>query len=417
MPRPRYVVIGDGISGATAAVTLRKNSADCDITVLSDELEPLYNRVKIKDFAKGSVTEQSVRMHDAKFYKDNEIELRLGTPVRNIYDVDKQVVTEDGESIPFDKLLIATGGIPRRHPAPGSDLGGIHRFWTFVDSRRIRAHAQKRGNGVAIGAGLLGIDIAVVFAVNGVKTRYIMRGDRWWREGISKVGSEIVEEAMLKKGIECVFHENPLEFKGTDGHVSSVVTDKAEYPCEIAGVAVGLQFNTRLIAGTKVKLGEGILTDEKLQTSVPGIYAAGDIVQFYDVVQERVNMNGSWASAKKTGEVAAMNMLGKDMVFRHVDTYSINHFEFMIGSVGSVLGTDAIEVKLGPKDYRRVVFKGDRCVGAVFIGSLAMQGKFSKLIDGKVDISGKKELLLEKDVDLTKFGLAARAPAPVTATE
>ncbi|HVL87777.1 MAG TPA: FAD-dependent oxidoreductase, partial [Candidatus Thermoplasmatota archaeon] len=352
----RYLILGDGIAGATAAVTLRKHTDD-PITILTDEGEPLYNRVAIKDFAKGNAAEEKVKIHDLAFYDKNNVELHLHTQARNIDDQNKVVITEDRRQFPYTKLLIATGGTPKRLPVPGNDAEGIHKFWTFVDARHLRADALANAGkpGIAIGAGLLGIDIAVVLGVNGVKCNYLMRGNRWWREGISKAGSEIVEKALAEKGVACVFHQTPVAFEhDAAGRVAGVRTESGElFPCSIAGVAVGLNMNTRILAGTRIKRGEGVLTDSFLQTSVPDVYAAGDIVQFYDVIAERIAMHGSWANAKKSGEVAALNMLGQNVEYRFVDTYSINHFDFMVGSVGNVLGESDIERKYSDTDYKR----------------------------------------------------------------
>lgn len=402
----RFVIIGDGIAGATAAVTLRKRSGD-PITVLTDEGEPLYNRVTIKDFAKGTIADEKCKIHDLQFYDKNDIELRLHTRVRNIDDVNKVVITEDREQIPYTKLLIATGGVPRRLGLPNDDAPGAHRFWTFVDARHIKADAEaNRGKpGVTIGAGLLGIDIAVIFGIHGVRVNYVMRGNRWWREGISKTGSEIVERVLAEKGVNCTFAQTPSEFTVDGaGRVSGVrCLGGNVYPCSIAGYAVGLNYNLRLIAGTRVKKGEGILTDSYLRTSVPDVFAAGDIVQYYDIVLERINMNGSWSNAKRSGEVAALNMLGENVEYRFVDTYSINHFDFMIGSVGSVLGESDAERRFSDTDYKRFVFKGNRLVGAVFVGSLALQGPIKKLIVNKTDLSKVKEQLLEPSFDWKGF--------------
>ncbi|MGQ0535354.1 MAG: NAD(P)/FAD-dependent oxidoreductase, partial [Methanobacteriota archaeon] len=283
------------------------------------------------------------------------------------------------------------------------DGGHIYKFWTFVDARQIRARAQGSKSGVAIGAGLLGIDIAVVLGLNKVKTTYLMRGDRWWREGISKVGSEIVEKALSDIGSQCVFHETPSEFlKGPDGAVRAVRTEKGnEYPADIVGVAVGIKANTDVLKFTSVKLGtNAILTDEHLQTSSPDIYAAGDITDFYDVILEARNQNGSWPNAMRQGEVAAANMVGEKVRFEHVDIYSVNHFKFFVSTIGNAgAGDDAIARKYSDTEYRRLIFKGNRLVGAVLMGSIGAQGNLGSLIREKVDCSAFKESLLEKDFD------------------
>ena len=395
-----HVILGDGIAGATAAVTIRKQRPDDRITLITNEAEPLYNRVKIKDFAKGQMEEKKVFMHDLEFYKKSDMELMLSTTVSHIDDTNNKVALDDGRTVAYDKLLIAMGGVPKRLGMEGGDAKGIHTFWTFKEAREIREHAQRSKDGVAIGAGLLGIDIAVVFAKNGVDTKYVMRGNRWWREGLSKEGSTIVENALSAMGVECVFFETPKRFHTKDGHITALETEAGKtIPCEIAGVAVGLNMNVQPVMGNNIKTGEGILTDSYLNTSVPNVWAAGDIAQYYDVIQDRININGSWASAKAQGEVAGMNMIGVKTEFRHVDVYNINHFEFMVGSVGAIYGDTDAERIYGPTEYRRLVFKQGRLNGAVLMGNIAIQGQLRKVIESKVEcVQLKEEILAQKFV-------------------
>ncbi|MCA1813283.1 MAG: FAD-dependent oxidoreductase [Halobacteriales archaeon] len=402
-PREKIVIIGDGIAGATAAVAIRKVTQEPDITILTDEGEPLYNRVAIKDFAKGEKPDDKVKIHDLQFYDKNGITLKLFTPVRNIDDQNKVVVTESREQFPYDKLLVAAGGSPRRIAIPGGDAENIHKFWTFVDARHLKKAAEEADQAVAIGAGLLGIDFAAVFGKHGVETKYVMRGDRWWREGISKQGSAIVEAALAKLGVECVFFETPKEFTvdPQTGVAKELVTEKGtRFPLDCAGVAIGLNFHLKMLQGTRIKKGEGILTDSYLETSVPGVWAAGDITQYYDVVLERVNMNGSWSSAKKQGEVAGLNMAGQKTEFKHVDVYSIDHFDFMVGSVGSVVGEWDHEGVIAENSYLRLVGKGDRLVGAALMGkAFVLQGHIKKLIAAKMNVKEKLSDMVKPDFD------------------
>ena len=407
----RFVIIGDGIAGATAAETLRANDADASIIQLTSEGEPLYNRVQIKDYAKGMKEEAKCRIHDMKWYESRNVDLRLFTTVTLVDDRHNVVICEDGTRLEYDRLLVATGGLPRPYPVPNGQAEGVHTFWTFADARRIRAAAEASDDAVAIGAGLLGIDLAVIFAKHGCDTKYVMRGNRWWREGLNKDGSTIVEGYLKEMGVECIFGETPTHFTVDDGNrIRSVVTDKGkEYPVQAAGCAIGLNMNLRAVAPSGIKTGEGILANEYLQTSVPNVYTAGDIAQYFDPILNRVNMNGSWASAKKQGEVAALNMLrGNSVPFEHVDFYSIDHFDKPVMSVGNILGDEIVEGLIYEGAYRRVIFKENRIVGAVMVGDAKPLPWLKKIIGARIDVSKVKADLLKADFDFK--GLAASAP-------
>jgi 3-phenylpropionate/trans-cinnamate dioxygenase ferredoxin reductase subunit len=406
-----YVIIGDGIAGATAAETLRANDADSSITILTTEGEPLYNRVQIKDFAKGQKEEAKCRIHDMKWYESRKIDLHLFTTVTLVDDRNNTVICEDGRRFEYDKLLVATGGLPRPYPVPHGQSEGVHTFWTFADARRIRAAAESAEKAVAIGAGLLGIDLAVIFAKHDVETKYVMRGNRWWREGLDKAGSAIVEGYLKDIGVECIFGETPTHFTVDEkDHVNGVVTDKGiTYPVQAVGAAIGLNMNMRAVAPSQIKTGEGILANEFLQTSVPNVYTAGDIAQYFDPILNRVNINGSWASGKRQGEVAALNMVkGNTVPFEHVDFYSIDHFDKPVMSVGNILGDEIIEGVVAEGVYRRVIFKDNRVIGMVFVGDAKPLPFVKKIIAARMDVSKTKEDLLKADFDFK--GLAASIP-------
>jgi NAD(P)H-nitrite reductase large subunit len=400
-----YVIIGDGIAGATAAEEIREQDPAGDITVITDESVPLYNRVATKDLAKGDKSRDDLMMHDEEFYRKRDIELRTNTRATHVREDEKRVVCHDGSRYSFDKLLIASGGTPRRLPVPNGDAEGVRTFWTLQDARDLKREAKDADEAVVIGAGLLGIDLAVVFGTHGADTKYLMRGDRWWRQGIGKEGSKIVEEGLADLGVECVFQEEVERFETRDGRIIGCVgSSGGKHSCDAAGVAIGLHYNHDFLRGTRVKIGEGILTDEYMRTSVEDIYAAGDIAQYYDVVLDRVNQNGSWASAKEQGAVAGRNMTSDPdeelEEFELVDTYSINHFGFFIMSVGSVLGNEKLDRTYGDGSYRRVIFFRDRPVGAVFVGDVSQAGILRKIIGQKPDFADRdKEALLDETVD------------------
>lgn len=413
MTARKFVIIGDGIAGATAAETLRANDKDCSITIVTNEGEPLYNRVQIKDFAKGDKDEAKCRIHDSKWYESRNIDLRLFTTVTLVDDKNNTVICEDGSRLHYDVLLLTVGGLPRPYPVPHGQAEGVHTFWTFADARRIRAAAESSEQAVAIGAGLLGIDLAVIFAKHKCQTTYLMRGNRWWREGLNKDGSAIVEGYLKEMGVECIFGETPTHFTADDrNHVSSVVTEKGTvYPVQSVGAAIGLNMNLRSISSSSVKTGEGVLCNEFLQTSVPNIYAAGDCAQYFDPLLNRVNINGSWASAKKQGEVAAQNILhGNKVPFEHVDFYSIDHFDKPVMSVGNILGDEILEGVVAEGVYRRVVLKENRLIGMVMVGDAKPLPFLKKIIAGRLDISKVKQDMLKMDFDYK--GLAASAAAP-----
>ncbi|MDG5761466.1 FAD-dependent oxidoreductase [Natronococcus sp. A-GB1] len=400
-----YVIIGDGISGSSAAETLREEDPESSITVITDEGEALYNRILIKEHAKGKLPEAPISIHEEDWYAERDIELSLNTHVTGVDTDEKVVHTHEGDEIGYDKLLIATGGTPTQLPVDDSDAEGIHHFWTFQDARKIRESAEAAEKGVIVGAGLLGIDFAAVCGAQGVEGKYLMRGDRWWRYALSGEGAEIMHEGMREVGVEPVFDSGVDRFETDDDGkvVAAIGPDGERYECDFAGVAIGLTFNTEYLGDIDLEQDNGILVDQYMQTNLEDVYAAGDITRFYDVLLGEQAQNGSWGSAKEQGRIAGVNMAADDEAeeFEWVSSYSITHFDFPFLSFGHpTLGDEHAERKYSDTEWRRIAFKDGKVVGGVLIGDLSPQSKLKQLMREQRDVADQKEVLLEETVDL-----------------
>ncbi|WP_336359973.1 NAD(P)/FAD-dependent oxidoreductase [Haladaptatus sp. ZSTT2] len=403
-----YVIIGDGIAGSSAAETIRQEQPDAEVIVVTDEGEALYNRILTKEFAKGKLPEAPISIHDESWYDERDITLKLNTLVTSVDRDAKEIVTHEGETIEYGKLLLATGGTPTQLPVENSDAEGIHHFWTFQDARNIRDHAEQAETGAVIGAGLLGIDLAAICAAQGVEANYLMRGNAWWRYALSEDGADIIHKALDERGVTPVFQSGVDHFETDEnGKVVATVDPNGErYESDFVGIAIGLDFNTELLVETGLELDDGIVVDQYMRTDDPDVYAAGDITRFYDVILEEYAQNGAWGSAKQQGMVAGKNMVKEangepaeaDLEeFRWVSSYSITHFDFPFLSFGHpTIGDDEAERKYSDTEWRRIAFKDGKIVGGVLIGDLSPQGKYKKLIREQTVVSDQKDILLEK---------------------
>ncbi|MFD1585642.1 NAD(P)/FAD-dependent oxidoreductase [Halorientalis brevis] len=407
-----HVIIGDGIAGSSAAETIREEDPDADITVITEEGEALYNRILIKEFAKGKLPEAPISIHEEDWYAERDIDLELNTVVTEVDTDAKEVHTYDGDTYEYDKLLVATGGTPTQLPVDNADAEGIHHFWTFQDARAIRESAEEADTGIVVGAGLLGIDLAAICGAQDVEANYLMRGNCWWRYALTEDGAEIIHEALEENGVTPVFDSGVDHFTtDDDGHVTGAVDPNGEeFDGEFVGVAIGLNFNTEFLEGSGLELDDGIVTDEYMQTNVEDVYAAGDITRFYDTILGEQAQNGAWGSAKEQGAVAGKNMVAdaEEEEFRWVSSYSITHFDFPFLSFGHpTIGDEYAERKYSDSEWRRIAFKDGKVVGGVLIGDLAPQSKFKQLIREEREVGDQKEVLLEQSVDLDKLDASA----------
>ncbi len=403
-----HVIIGDGIAGASAAESIREGDPDAEVTVLTEEGEALYNRILIKEFAKGKLPAAPVSIHDPEWYDERDIVLHLDTVVTGIDTEAHEVYTHGGETYGYDKLLVATGGTPTQLPVDNSDADGVHHFWTFQDARAIKESAADAEKGVVVGAGLLGIDLAAICGAQNVDAHYLMRGESWWRYALSPEGAELIHEAMEDIGVTPVFDSGVDHFETDEGgHVRAAVDPNGErFEADFAGVAIGLNFNTEFLRGSGIETDDGILTDEYMRTNVEDVYAAGDITQFHDVILGDRAQNGAWGSAKEQGSIAGQNMVagGPEAEFSWVSSYSITHFDFPFLSFGHpTRGDDSVERKYDDGTWRRVALKNGRVIGGVLIGDLSAQSVLKKLARRQLDVSDRTDLLLEQGVDIDAF--------------
>ena len=402
-----YVIIGDGVAGSSAAETLREEEPDADITVVTDEGEALYNRILIKEFAKGKLPEAPISIHDESWYADRDIDLQLDTLVVDI-DVDGHTIeTHEGEVYEWDKLLVAAGGTPTQLPVDNSDADGVRHFWTFEDARSIKSHIEAADSSVVVGAGLLGIDLAAITAAQDVEGKYLMRGNNWWRYALSEEGAEIIHDALRERNVEPVFQSGVDHFEvDDDGRVTTAVDPNGEaFDADFVGIAIGLDFNTEILQDTPIECDDGVIVDEYLRTNHDDVFAAGDITEFEDLILGERGQNGAWGSAKEQGSIAAQNMVDYGTEpFEWVSSYSITHFDFPFLSFGHpTLGDDFAEKKYDDGTWRRVALKDGRVIGGVLIGDLSAQSVLKKLARKQIDVSDRKELLLEQGVDLEAF--------------
>jgi NAD(P)H-nitrite reductase large subunit len=418
-----HVIIGDGIAGSSAAETIREADADADITVLTDEGEALYNRILIKEFAKGKLPEAPISIHEPDWYEQREVDLELNTHVTGIDQAANEVRTHSGDVYEYDKLLLATGGTPAslsRFGVENADAGRIHHFWTFQDARAIKEDAERADEGIIVGAGLLGIDLAAICGAQGLDAHYLMRGECWWRYALDAAGAEILHDAMREIGVTPVFNSGVERFEvDEDDNVAAAIDPNGKrFAGQFAGVAIGLDFNTEFCAGTHVEHDDnGIHVDQYMRTADDDIYAAGDITWFYDTILDDYGQNGSWGSAKEQGATAGQNMVADveasgraadPTEFRWVSSYSITHFDFPFLSFGHpTIGDDEASRKYSDTEWRRVAFKDGKIVGGVLIGDLSQQTKLKKLIREEREVAHQKELLMAEDIDMDELDSVA----------
>ena len=384
----RYVIVGNGFAGTTAAEQLRKADPACSIVLFADEPYCLYNRIALPPMLRLQVAEQKVLMRDAAWHEKQRIDLRLSTRVEQVNAAERTVVA-NGREEPYDALLLATGGRPNPSTAPGCE--GAHNVYNFQymdDTKAISKALETAKVGVAVGGSFIAYELAEAFVSRKVETHWLIRGPRFLRRMLDEAAGELLHDAARADGVHLHFGEEVREFVRSNGVVSKLVTSSGEtIETDLVGIGLGLTINTELCDGTGIETRTGIVTDAHLETCVPGIFSGGDCAEFYDPIAEQHYRMGTWNSAGAHGKVVAHNMAvaGVDgaerKMFDVVPEYSSLVFS---GQTITQFGLspeyrDDIEAEVSvDRDktwYRALYFLEDRFVGAVLIGKGNRAGK------------------------------------------
>jgi len=345
----RIVVVGGGAAGFAAADMLRRDGFGGDIVMLSEEAAAPIDRPNVsKDYLAGSAPEDWMPLRPDGYYRDAGIDLRLGIEVTAINTGARQVTLKSGEAVSYDRLLLATGAEPRRLTIPGSDLPHVHTLRTLADSRAIIAEAKGAHRAVVIGASFIGLETAAALRSRDIEVHVVAP---------DKIPMERVLGPDMGQFIRRLHEEHGVVFHLDNGIVAiepKKVTLKngGDLQADLVVAGIGVQPRLELAERAGLKLDRGVVVDRYLETSVPGIYAAGDIARWPDPHSGENIRVEHWVVAERQGQVAARNMLGARDVFDAVPFFWSQHYDVPVNYVGHAERWDEIIVHgdIGAKD-------------------------------------------------------------------
>lgn len=379
----RYVIVGNGFAGTTAAEQLRKHEPACEITLFGDEPYPLYNRISLPPMLRKQLPEAKVMIRDVAWHEQHRIDLVLRTTVTRV-SPQERVVEAGGKTYPYDALLIATGGRPNRCEVPGAENAeNIFAFQYLDDTRAISEYVEQSKVAVAIGGSFIAYELAEAFSVRGVETHWVIRGPRALHRILDEEASALLAEAARDQRVHLHFGEETESFSRSNGVVTRLRTKNG---LEIAGdcfaAGLGLTMNVELLEGSGIETSKnGILCNDRLETNIPGVFAAGDVADFFDPILEIRYRMGTWNNAGAHGKVAAINMMGGSEKYHDVPEYSSLLFK------GQTITQFGLSTELRPdletvkkidaekKWYRSLYYWQDRLVGGIMMGKGNRAGK------------------------------------------
>jgi 3-phenylpropionate/trans-cinnamate dioxygenase ferredoxin reductase subunit len=352
MSKQTFMIVGASLTGAKAAAELREIGFDGRVVLIGSEDERPYERPPLtKDYLRGESDREKAYVHTANFYEEHDIELMTGATVNGIDPAGSRVTLDGGGDLAYDKLLLAIGAQPRRITVPGAELDGIHYLRTLADCDLLRRRLDDCARVVVVGAGWIGSEFAASARQLGLEVTVI---DPLSLPNERIFGAEIgtfYRDVHVQHGVEMLLGQGVAAFEG-DGTVSRVRTSAGKVvECDFAVVGIGIIPRTQLAEGAGLAVDNGIVASERLQTSAPAIYAAGDVVNaWHPFYEQRIRVE-HWANALNQGPAAARAMVGDDAAYERIPYFFSDQYDVGMEYSGYATSWD------------EVVFRGDRDAG------------------------------------------------------
>ena len=394
----QFVIIGNSAAGIAAVEAIRKQDRDSKITVVSDEEYSAYCRCLISYYLAGDIKEDKILYRPEAFYRNNNIELLLNKKVTRVDPKKNRVILEDKTQLGFDALLIATGAHPKFPEIKGIKKKGVFGFRTIKDTKDIEGLLPVTKAVCVLGGGLIGLKAAYALRKRNIEVKVVIKSKQVLSQMLDFEAANFVERRLEEHGIDIITGSDIAEVIG-NGDIKAVKLDSGKaFGCSMIIVAKGVEANTELIKETEIKVNEGIIANNLMQTNIPNIYTAGDVCE---------NSPALWPIAVEQGRIAGANMAGDNLNYQgSLGMNSIEFFGLPVVSLGvyKIKEGDSGFEELKIKDekansYKKLILKDNYLLGAVLVGDIKPSGILLRLIREKINILPFKDKLLQENLN------------------
>lgn len=398
-----YLIIGGGPAGTNAAEAIRRRDRVGSIAIVTNESHPLYIRPSLAFYMRGLIQRDQLFQKKIDFYTKNSIELITAKKVIRVSAADKKAFLEDEDIFSYKKLLIATGGRPRRWQIPGAELEGVYYLRTLNDAEAMMNRMRSSKKAIVVGGGFLGMDLNQTFRIAGLDVVNIIREKVFWSHFLDEDGGRLVERILRENGVDLIPEDEVVEVLGSTT-VTGIRTSRGkQLYADIVGVGIGIGLNLDLLDKKEVEINRGIIVDDHLRSSSPDLFAAGDIAEFYDPVMDKRHIMGNWSNAMAQGKVAGANMAGEDKALNVVSSYQIDIWGRSLIAMGDTAASDDTRVFIRDQrdqyKYGRIFVRNSIIKGAILIDLKELEGPLSTLIKEKREVKNP-EVLSDSVFDL-----------------
>ncbi len=396
------VIIGNGAAGITAARTARELLPSARVTVISDEPGPAYARCLIPEVLAGDRDPRSISFVPPGFYREHRISLLSGRLVVSLDAVGRRLTLEDGETISYDRLLVATGASPVLPDWPGADLPGVFTLRTVAQAATAGEAARRCASAVVAGGGLVSLKAAWALKRCGVaEVTVVVKSPHLLVRQLDEQGAALVQRELSRAGIKFLFGLDLAAITGGAGGRRQVeLEDGRTLPAGLVLVGKGVRPNVQLVRRAGGRVGQGITVNERLETTLPGVYAAGDCVEVQDLLTGAKTNSALWTLAVEQGRIAGCNMAGRPRRYSPPLTrlYAAQFGSVPFVSVGDVRGDGETAAFQKDRVYRKLCFREDRLVGFIMVGWVERAGIYTALVRRGRPLGRLKQKLLDGTV-------------------
>jgi 3-phenylpropionate/trans-cinnamate dioxygenase ferredoxin reductase component len=399
-----HVIVGASLAGATAAETLRKEGFEGRIVLIGTEDERPYERPPLsKDYLRGESGRDKVYVHDEGFYAEHGIDLRLGRTATSLDTASGEVVLDDGERLAYDRLLLATGAEPRRLAIPGGELDEVLYLRSVQDSDTLRERLDRGGALVVVGAGWIGAEVAASARQRGLDVTVIEPASVPLERVLGAEVGAIYRDIHTDHGVQLLLGTGVEAFEGDQAVERVRTSDGRVIECDLVVVGVGVQPRVQLAEQAGIAVDNGILVDEHLQASAPGVFAAGDVANaHHPFYGERIRVE-HWANALNQGPAAARNMLDQPVAYERLPYFFSDQYDVGMEYSGFAHSWDRVVFRGDPEGREFVAFwlTDDRVVAGMNVNVWDVNEAIQQLIRERVEVDDRR--LADPDVPLEEL--------------
>ncbi|HUU87683.1 MAG TPA: FAD-dependent oxidoreductase [Candidatus Glassbacteria bacterium] len=408
----KYVIIGGSAAGMGAIEAIREADQVGAITLVSEELCPYYSRPMISELVSGKANFDKMKCREDTFWQSHNVNALTGRKALHVDMSQKLVKLDKGESVTFEKLLIATGGKPFVPTIEGANKDDVLTFTTLSDAELLDSKLKTAKSVVVIGAGLIGVSVTEALVDRGLKVTMVELKDYILNLILDEYSSEMIQNVIAQAGVTIVTGQTVKKILGKPENSQLVggvlLTNGDRINCDLVIVAIGVIPRKDLVVNTMVKTNRGILVDKTMSTNISGVYASGDVVEAYDFLIKENRLLPLWPLAHLEGKIAGYNMAGKRTIYEGGTAMSsLKYFDMPIISFGITNPKEKeqyeilVECDQEKKIYKKILLKNNVIVGLTFVNDIKKTGVFFHLLKNAVNVKKFKSNLLSEN-----FGLA-----------